>query len=45
MSDVVSIELLLDAVSEAVVRADWERLAVAGHSSLAAHTAPSNRPM
>jgi len=44
VSDVVSIELLLDAVSEAAVRADWERLAAAGHSSLAAHTASSNRP-
>lgn len=44
MSDVVSIELLLDDASEAAVRADWERLRAAGHSSLAAHTAPSNRP-
>jgi len=44
MSDVVSIELLLDPASEAAVRADWERLHAAGHSSLAAHTAPSNRP-
>lgn len=44
MSDVVSIELLLDAASEAAVRGDWERLAAAGLSSLAAHTSPSNRP-
>lgn len=44
MSDVVSIELLLDAESEAAVRADWDRLHAAGHSSLAAHTAVSNRP-
>lgn len=44
MSDVVSIELLLDDETEALVRADWERLAQAGHSSLAAHRAPSNRP-
>ncbi|WP_396641137.1 2'-5' RNA ligase family protein [Microbacterium sp.] len=44
MGDVVSIELVLDAETEAQVRADWDRLARAGHSSLAAHTAPSNRP-
>lgn len=44
MSDVVSIELLLDAASEAAIRADWQRLADAGLSSLAAHTSPSNRP-
>ena len=44
MSDVVSIELLLDAASEAAVRADWGRLHAAGHSSLAPHTAASNRP-
>ena len=44
MSDVVSIELLLDADTEARVRADWEALAAAGHSSLAAHRSPSNRP-
>lgn len=44
MSDVVSIELLLDDETEAAVRADWSRLAQAGHSSLAAHTSPSNRP-
>ncbi len=44
MSDVVSIELLLDDEAETAVRADWSRLAQAGHSSLAAHTSPSNRP-
>jgi len=44
MSDVVSIELLLDEATEARVRADWQRLADAGLSSLAAHTASSNRP-
>lgn len=44
MGDVISIELLLDAVSEALVRADWERLAAAGHSSMAAHRSASNRP-
>lgn len=41
---VVSIELLLDPDTEARVRADWDALAAAGHSSLAAHTSPSNRP-
>ena len=41
---VVSIELLLDPDTEARVRADWQRLADAGLSSLGAHTAPSNRP-
>lgn len=44
MADVVSIELLFDSETECAVRADWERLAAAGHSSLAAHRAPSNRP-
>ena len=44
MGDIVSIELLLDAVTEARVRADWERLASAGLSSLAAHRTDSNRP-
>ncbi|MDN3494775.1 2'-5' RNA ligase family protein [Planococcus sp. APC 4015] len=41
---VVSIELILDDASDELVRADWRRLADAGHSSLAAHTAASNRP-
>jgi 2'-5' RNA ligase len=44
VSDIVSIELMLDAASEAAVRADWDRLRAAGHSSVAAHTAASNRP-
>jgi 2'-5' RNA ligase len=44
MSDVTSIELLLDPETEARVRADWQRLAAAGLSSLAAHRAASNRP-
>lgn len=44
VSDVISIELLLDPASEALVRADWERLAAAGHSSMAAHRSVSNRP-
>lgn len=44
MSDIVSIELLLDPQIEARMRADWQALADAGMSSLAAHTSPSNRP-
>ncbi|GAA1998212.1 2'-5' RNA ligase family protein [Microbacterium pumilum] len=44
MSDVVSIELLLDSETEALVRIDWDRLAAAGLSSLASHRASSNRP-
>ncbi|MEV7632653.1 2'-5' RNA ligase family protein [Microbacterium sp. NPDC089318] len=41
---VVSIELLLDEQTEAAVRAEWQALAAAGLSSLAAHTSASNRP-
>ncbi|MCS5722843.1 2'-5' RNA ligase family protein [Herbiconiux sp. CPCC 203407] len=41
---VVSLELLLDPVTEMRVMAEWEALAGAGLSSLAAHTAASNRP-
>lgn len=37
-------ELLLDSRTESAVRAEWDALAAAGLSSLAAHTAPSNRP-
>jgi 2'-5' RNA ligase len=44
MSEVVSVELLLDAPTEARVRADWQSLADAGLSSLGAYTAPSNCP-
>lgn len=44
VSDVISIELLLDKVSESLVRADWEALAAAGHSSMAGNPSPSNRP-
>lgn len=44
MADVVSIEVTLDATLEKAVRAEWEALASAGLSSMAAHTAPSNRP-
>ena len=41
---VISIELLLDEQTEAAVRAEWQALASAGLSSLAAHPSPSNRP-
>ena len=44
MSDVVSIELLLDPEIEASVRADWQSLAAAGLSSLGAYRSPTNRP-
>src|SRR3954469_22494976 len=44
MSQIVSIELLLDADTEGRVRLEWEALAAAGLPSLASHTAPSNRP-
>ena len=44
MSDVVSIELLLDPDTEARVRADWQSLAAAGMSSLGAYRSPTNRP-
>ncbi|MFB2582802.1 2'-5' RNA ligase family protein [Herbiconiux sp. P15] len=41
---VVNLELLLDEATEARIRGEWAALAAAGLSSLAAHTAPSNRP-
>ena len=41
---VVSLELLLDPATEALIRAEWQALADAKLSSLAAHTSPSNRP-
>lgn len=43
-SGITSIELLLDDDAEARVRADWDALAAAGVSSMAAHTSASNRP-
>lgn len=43
-SGITSIELLLDAAAEALVRDDWEALASAGMSSMAGHEAVSNRP-
>ena len=39
-----SIELTFDDDTDARIRSDWARLAEAGVPSLAAHTAPSNRP-
>lgn len=44
MADLISIELLLDAEAEIAVRREWDALAEAGLSSLALHTAASNRP-
>lgn len=44
MSDVVSLELLLDRATEDAVRAEWVALADAHMSSLAPHTSPSNQP-
>lgn len=41
---ITSLELLLDDAAEEAVRRDWEALAAAGLSSLAGHTAASNRP-
>ena len=41
---VVSLELLLDDETDTRVRAEWSALAEAGFSSLAGHTAASNRP-
>lgn len=43
-SGITSIELLLDDEAEARVRAEWDALAAAGVSSMAAHTSASNRP-
>lgn len=39
-----SIELVLDASSDSLIRADWARLAAAGVPSQAGHTSPSNSP-
>lgn len=39
-----TVELLLDEVSDARVRAAWQRLADAGLPSQARHRSPSNRP-
>lgn len=39
-----TVELVLDPRTEALVRAEWEALAAAGHSSMAAHPGATNRP-
>lgn len=39
-----SVEVLFDPDTEAAVRRSWDELSAAGVRSLAAHTAPSNRP-
>ena len=39
-----SVELLLDDVSDAAIRAQWDALAAAGLPSLARQAAPSHRP-
>lgn len=39
-----SVELTFDPATDARVRAEWDRLAAAGLSSLAPHTSPSNAP-
>jgi 2'-5' RNA ligase len=39
-----SVELVLDAGLDALVRADWDALAAAGLPSQARHRSPSNRP-
>ena len=39
-----SIELVLDASSDSLIRADWSGLAAAGVPSQAGHTSPSNSP-
>ncbi|GAB3412082.1 2'-5' RNA ligase family protein [Schumannella luteola] len=41
---VQSLELTLDAASDAAVRVEWDALAAAGLPSQAAHRHPSNRP-
>lgn len=44
MTDVVSLELLLDEETDAAVRAEWDALAQAGLPSQAQHKGESNRP-
>ncbi|OAN42722.1 2'-5' RNA ligase family protein [Microbacterium sp. H83] len=39
-----AIELLVDPVADAAIRAEWDALAARGMSSLAGHTSASNRP-
>ncbi len=44
MSDIVSLEIVLDAESDAAIRAEWDALLAAGLPSQARHTGESNRP-
>ncbi|WP_371031171.1 2'-5' RNA ligase family protein [Pseudoclavibacter sp. JSM 162008] len=44
MSEIVSLELLFDPVTEARIRDEWRVLQELGVSSLGAHTSASNRP-
>jgi hypothetical protein len=44
MTGLSSIDLTFDDAAENVVRGEWDALERAGFSSLAAHTADSNRP-
>lgn len=44
MSEIVSLELLFDDVTEARIRDEWRVLQELGVSSMGAHTSASNRP-
>lgn len=44
MSEVVSLEMLLDGATDAAVRREWDLLAAAGLPSQAHHTGASNSP-
>lgn len=44
MSDVVSLELVFDETSDAVIRREWDALVAADLPSQARHTGASNRP-
>lgn len=44
MSDIVSLELVFDAESDAAIRAEWDALVAADLPSQARHTGASNRP-
>lgn len=44
MADVVSLELVFDAASDAAVRREWDALVAADLPSQARHTGESNRP-
>ncbi|GAB3304976.1 2'-5' RNA ligase family protein [Pseudoclavibacter terrae] len=44
MSEIVSLELLFDELTEARIRDEWRMLQELGVSSMGAHTSASNRP-